>query len=152
VNNAVGFFYIAAAYEVGRLIARRNAIMVCGGLGGIMESAARGAAEHGGIVVGIIPGEDKLAANQYCHIVIPTGMGVGRNVQVVRSSDVLIAFAGAYGTLNEISCALALHKVVITMPGAWNLTKIGQIDTSLFKEAHDAVHAVGLALSSITRI
>ncbi|MBN1982278.1 MAG: hypothetical protein JW795_12160, partial [Chitinivibrionales bacterium] len=70
---------------------------------------------------------------------------------VVSSSDVLIAFAGAFGTLNEISCALALHKTVIAMPGSWNLPKIGTVDTALFKEAHDAVHAVGIALSSINR-
>ena len=76
-------------------------------------------------------------------------MGVGRNILVVRSSDVLIAFPGSYGTLSEIALALNTGKSVIYMPGTWNLSKIGQVDSSLFKEAFDAPSAVGLALNAV---
>jgi uncharacterized protein (TIGR00725 family) len=137
------------AYEVGRHIAQNRAVLVCGGLGGVMEAAAKGAAEHGGFVMGILPGEDKKSSNHFTHIAIPTGMGAGRNILVVRSSDAIIAFPGSYGTLSEIGLALSIGKSVVYMPGAWNLSKIGYIDNSLYKEAFDAAQAVGLALSSI---
>jgi uncharacterized protein (TIGR00725 family) len=137
------------AYDVGRHVAKNKAVLVCGGLGGIMEAAAHGAAEHGGLVLGIIPNDDKKSANRYTHLVIPTGMGAGRNLLVVRSSDAIIAFPGSYGTLSEIGLALTIGKAVVYMPGAWNLQKIGQVDSALYKEAFDAAHAVGLALSSI---
>lgn len=137
------------AYEVGKHIALNDAVLVCGGLGGTMEAASRGAAENGGLVVGLLPGEEKGSANPFIHIALPTGMGVGRNILVVRSSDVLIAFPGSYGTLSEIALALNTGKTVIYMPGAWNLSKIGQVDSSLFKEAFDAPSAVGLALNAI---
>jgi len=137
------------AYEVGKHIAKNNAVLVCGGLGGIMEAASRGAAENGGIVVGILPGENKNTANPYIHIALPSGMGVGRNILVVRSSDVLIAFPGSYGTLSEIALALNVGKTVVYMPGSWNLSKIGQVSSSQFKEAFDAPQAVGLALNAV---
>jgi len=137
------------AYEVGKHIAHNDAILICGGLGGTMEAASRGAAENGGIVVGILPGEDKNSSNPFVHIALPTGMGIGRNILVVRCSDVLIAFPGSYGTLSEIALALNSGKTVVYMPGTWNLSKIGKVDTSLFKEAFDAPQAVGLALNAI---
>jgi hypothetical protein len=116
-----------------------------------MEAAARGAFENGGVVVGILPGDQKSDANQYITIALPTGMGVARNILVIRAADVIVAFPGSYGTLSEIAIALTLGKTVVYMPGSWNLTKIGKIDTSLFKEAFDAQQAIGLALSSIIR-
>lgn len=137
------------AYDVGKHIALNDAILVCGGLCGTMEAASQGAAENGGLVVGLLPGEDKESANPFIHIALPTGMGVGRNILVVRSSDVLIAFPGSYGTLSEIALALNTGKSVIYMPGTWNLSKIGQVDSSLFKEAFDAPSAVGLALNAV---
>jgi uncharacterized protein (TIGR00725 family) len=137
------------AYEVGKHIAQNNAMLVCGGLGGTMEAASRGAAENGGLVVGILPDDTKNSANPFVHIALPTGMGIGRNILVVRSSDVLIAFPGSYGTLSEIALALNLGKTVIYMPGTWNLSKIGQVSSSLFKEAFDAPQAVGLALNAV---
>ncbi len=137
------------AYEVGRHIAQNNAMLVCGGLGGTMEAASRGAAENGGLVVGILPDDTKNSANPFVHIALPTGMGIGRNILIVRSSDVLIAFPGSYGTLSEIALALNLGKTVIYMPGTWNLSKIGQVSSSLFKEAFDAPQAVGLALNAV---
>ncbi len=137
------------AYDVGKHIAQNNAVLVCGGLGGTMESASRGAAENGGLVVGVLPGEEKNSSNPFVHIALPTGMGIGRNILVVRCSDVLIAFPGSYGTLSEIAFALNSGKTVIYMPGTWNISKIGKVDTSLFKEAFDAHQAVGLALNAI---
>ena len=134
---------------MGKHIALNDASLGCGGLGGTMEAASQGASENGGVVVGLLPGEDKGSANPFTHIALPTGMGVGRNILVVRSSDVLIAFPGSYGTLSEIALALNTGKTVIYMPGAWNLSKIGQVDSSLFKEAFDAPSAVGLALNAV---
>ena len=137
------------AYEVGKHIALNDAILICGGLGGTMEAVSRGAAENGGTVIGILPGDDKESANPFIHIALPTGMGVGRNILVVRSSDVLIAFPGSYGTLSEIALALNTGKTVIYMPGSWKLSKIGQVDSSLFKEAFEAPQAVGVALNAV---
>jgi len=142
----------ALAYEVGKHIALNKAILVCGGLGGVMEAASRGAAENGGHVVGILPSEDKNSANPFITIPIPTGMGIGRNVLVVRTADVLIAFPGSYGTLSEVALALNVGKTVIYMPGSWNISKIGQVSSSLFKEAFDAPQAVGLALNSVIHL
>jgi hypothetical protein len=142
---------LAVAYETGKFIANNNAILVCGGLGGVMEAASRGASENGGTVVGILPGTDKAAANPFVHIVIPTGMGAMRNALVVNSSDVIIAFPGSFGTLSEIGFALNAGKPVIYLPGAWNLQKIGPIDASLYKEAFDAHGAVGLALDALRK-
>lgn len=137
------------AYEVGMHIAHNNAILVCGGLGGTMEAASKGAAENGGLVVGVLPSENKTDANPFVHIALPTGFGLSRNIFVVKFSDVLIAFPGSYGTLSEIAFALTVGKTVIYMPGTWNLSKIGQINSSHFKEAFDAPQAVGLALNAL---
>ena len=136
-----------AAYEVGKHIALNNACLVCGGLGGTMEMASRGASENGGLVIGIIPGEEKESANPFVTIVIPTGMGVGRNVLVVRSSDAIIAFPGSYGTLSEIAFALNIGRTVVYMPGSWNISKIGKVNSALFKEAFEPSQAVGVALN-----
>ena len=137
------------AYQVGEQIAKRGITLVCGGLGGIMEAASKGAFLAGGIVVGVLPGHDKQESNQYVTIALPTGMGLSRDALVVRFSDALIAFPGSYGTLAEIAFALTLGKTVVYMPGAWNLKKIGRIDANLFKEAFDANQAIGLALNSL---
>jgi uncharacterized protein (TIGR00725 family) len=137
------------AYEVGKFIADNNAILMCGGLTGIMEAAGKGAFENGGMVVGFLPGDNKADANPYVHIAIPTGMGVARNVLVVRSADVLIAFPGSFGTLSEIALALNLGKTVVYMPGTWDLKKIAPVDGALFKEAFDARQAIGLALAAL---
>jgi hypothetical protein len=94
------------AEEVGRLIAKNNAILVCGGLGGVMELACKGAKEENGITIGILPSKDKNDANPYVDIAIPTGLGEARNLIVVLSSDALIAIDGAYGTLSEIAMGL----------------------------------------------
>lgn len=148
-GNTVSEKDAAAAYEVGKHIATSDAVLVCGGLGGVMEAASRGAAENGGMVIGIIPAEDKKTANPYVHIVISTGMGAARNTLVVLSSDVLIAFPGSYGTLSEIAMALTLGRTVVHLPGAWDIAKIGQVNLALFKEAFEPFQAVGLALNTV---
>lgn len=140
------------AYEVGTHIAARGAILVCGGLGGIMEAASKGASENGGQVIGILPGLNKLESNPYITIAIPSGQGMSRNVLIVNTADVIIAFPGAFGTLSEIAIALAANKTVIHFPGTWDLKRIGTVDVSKFKEAFDPRQAIGLALDAIHRV
>ncbi|SMP06486.1 hypothetical protein SAMN06265339_0380 [Desulfurobacterium pacificum] len=100
------------AFEVGKLIAKRGYVLVCGGLYGVMEAAAKGAKMGGGLTVGILPGYE-FNANPYIDVQIPTGMYQARNVLVVASSKVIIAVGGSYGTLSEIGHALKLGKKVI---------------------------------------
>jgi hypothetical protein len=109
-----------AAEQVGRLVAERGAIVVCGGLGGVMEAACRGARQSGGTTVGILPGADRGAANPYVDVAVPTGLGEARNALVVRTADVLIAVGGGYGTLSEIALALKAGKRVIGL-GTWEI-------------------------------
>src|ERR671926_372725 len=94
--------------EVGREVARRDGVLVCGGLGGVMEAACRGAKSEGGLTVGIVPGFSIYDANPYVDIPIVTGISHARNVIVVRSSSAIIAIGGSYGTLSEIAFALKL--------------------------------------------
>ena len=101
------------ASDVGFEVGRKGWILVCGGLGGVMEGAAKGCVEAGGNTVGILPGLKKSSANPYINIAIPTGLGDGRNLLVVRASDVLISVAGGYGTLSEIALALKMKRPVI---------------------------------------
>jgi len=108
------------AVEVGSLIARHGAVMVCGGLSGIMEAASRGAAQEGGTTIGILPGSDKDEANPYITFPIPTGLGVARNVLVVRTADALVALPGGPGTLSEIALALNTGKPVVDL-GEWKI-------------------------------
>ena len=102
------------AEQVGRALAERGAAVVCGGLGGVMEAAARGAKEAGGLVVGVLPGE-KMEANPYVGIAIATGMGHARNVIIVKSADAVIALPGEHGTLSEVALALKMKKRVISL-------------------------------------
>ena len=103
----------SAAEDVGREIALRGGIMICGGMGGVMEAAARGCKSAGGITVGIIPSADADDANPHIMVPIVTGMGEGRNIIVVRSAQAVIAIGGSYGTLAEIALALRLNIPVI---------------------------------------
>jgi uncharacterized protein (TIGR00725 family) len=139
----------ALAYETGKHIAGNGAVLVCGGLGGVMEAASKGASDSGGMVLGILPSADKDSTNPYVTIAVPTGMGMARNALVVLASDALIAFPGAYGTLSEIGFALNAGKTVVYLPGAWDLKKAGEVDSARFKEAFNPAQAVGLALASL---
>jgi uncharacterized protein (TIGR00725 family) len=115
------------AEEVGRLLARRGAVVVSGGLGGVMEAACRGARDEGGTAVGILPGLDRSAANPHVSVAIATGLGEARNALVVRAADGLIAIGGAYGTLSEIALALKAGKRVIGI-GTWDIEGVELAD------------------------
>jgi uncharacterized protein (TIGR00725 family) len=110
----------ALARRVGAAVARAGAVLCSGGLGGVMEAASRGAAEAGGVVVGILPGFRRQDANRWVTVPIVTGMDQARNVILVRSCDALIAVGGMYGTLSEIALALKLGRPVVGL-GTWRL-------------------------------
>ncbi len=111
--------------EIGRRIAEAGAVLVCGGLGGLMEAAASGCAKVGGRSVGILPGISRDEANPYLTVAVATGMGEARNAIVVRSADAVIAVSGEFGTLSEIALALKMGKPVVGL-GTWELAKAGR--------------------------
>jgi uncharacterized protein (TIGR00725 family) len=95
-------------------------VLVCGGLGGVMEAACKGAKESGGTTVGILPGLDRADANPYVEVAVATGLGEARNALVVRAADALIAIGGGYGTLSEVALALRAGKRVVGL-GTWDV-------------------------------
>jgi uncharacterized protein (TIGR00725 family) len=101
--------------------------VVCGGLGGVMEAACRGASREGGTTVGVLPGLDRGAANPFVSVVVATGLGEARNALVVRAADALIAVGGAYGTLSEIALALKAGKAVIGL-GTWEIDGVERVE------------------------
>jgi len=135
------------AEEVGRKLAREGAILICGGLGGVMEAACKGAQEEGGITVGILPGEIREQANPHVQIPIVTGMGYARNITVVKSAQAVIAVGGSYGTLSEIGHALQSDIPVIGL-NTWSLVKNGNEDKAIITASSPA-EAVSKALSLI---
>jgi hypothetical protein len=110
--------------KIGRDIAKTGSVLICGGRGGVMEAASRGASLAGGIVVGILPSYDKTEGNAYIDIAITTGMGHSRNSIVVSSSDALIAINGRPGTLSELSLALCMGKPVIAVSGTGGVADV----------------------------
>lgn len=135
------------AEEVGRLIAMRGAIVVCGGMTGVMEAACRGAKSAGGTTVGILPGPRRSDANDFVDIAIPTGLGEMRNPLVVRSADVVIAVAGEFGTLSEIAFALKTGTPVVGVR-TWELVRSGSV-VEAFSVAGTAADAVERAFELI---
>ena len=123
----------ARAEAVGAGLARRGAIVVTGGRGGVMAAASRGAVENGGMAVGLLPGATRDEANQWVTVAIPTGLGELRNGLVVRAADAVIAVGGAYGTLSEMALALKTSVPVVSV-GAWELP-----DVVVATSAEDAV-------------
>jgi uncharacterized protein (TIGR00725 family) len=136
----------AVAEQVGRELGRRGAVLVCGGLGGVMEAACRGARAAGGTTVGVLPGADRRAANAHVEVAIATGIGELRNGLIVHTADVLIAVGGAYGTLSEIALALRAGKRVIGL-GTWELAQAG-VAVDAIEVAADPVDAVERALAA----
>jgi uncharacterized protein (TIGR00725 family) len=118
-GTATGELY-ELAREVGRLVAGRSGVVVCGGLGGVMEAAARGAAEAGGVALGVLPDEDRRRVNPYLTYSVSTGTGHARNLAVVCSGDVVVAVGGEYGTLSEIGLAKKVGRPVVTLR-SWDL-------------------------------
>ena len=108
------------AREIGRRIAEAGAVLVCGGLSGVMRAAARGAREAGGLTVGILPGASPSDANPFIDVAVATGLGYTRNALVVMNADVLIAVAGEFGTLSEIAYGNIFGKPVIGL-GSWEV-------------------------------
>jgi uncharacterized protein (TIGR00725 family) len=135
---------LALGEAVGRTIAEAGAVLVCGGMGGVMEAAAGGCAEAGGRSVGILPTEDRLDANPYVTVAVATGMGEGRNAIVVRTADALIAVHGEFGTLSEIALALKMGKPVVGL-GTWELAKEGE-EVDAIVRVTDPAEAVAAAL------
>ena len=141
---------LAAAEEVGRRLAEVGIVLVCGGLGGVMEAAARGSAGAGGEVIGILPGDDPEDANPYCTHVVATGIGHARNLAVAASADAVIAIGGEWGTLTEIAFARRLGRPVFALR-TWSLRGVGPMeDAPGIESASDpaaAVDAVDRAIS-----
>lgn len=139
-----GLDLLELAEAVGRQLAEAGAVLICGGLGGVMEGAARGAAGAGGLTIGIMPGRDARNANPYIQIPLPTGMGEGRNLLVARTADALIAIGGEWGTLSEVAMARKCGvPVVLLRPG---------LTASLgLPVADDASEAVRLAVDAVGR-
>jgi uncharacterized protein (TIGR00725 family) len=135
---------LEAAEEAGRLLAEGGAILVCGGLGGVMEAACRGARSAGGLTLGILPGRDRREANRYVEVGVATGLGEARNALVVRSADAVVAVGGAYGTLSEIALALKGGTPVVGL-GTWELARGGVADTGVIR-ADSAAEAARTAL------
>ena len=105
---------------VGRYVAENGGVLVCGGMGGIMEGAARGAKQAGGTTIGILPTDNREDANEFIDYVIPTGFGEARNIMVVRTADAVLAFPGKFGTLSEMAFALHAKRPVVSI-SAWKL-------------------------------
>jgi uncharacterized protein (TIGR00725 family) len=111
----------ALAEAVGRELAKKGAVLLCGGLGGVMEAAACGAKLEGGTTIGILPGTCREDANPWIDIAIVSGMGHARNALIAQSSDALIAVSGEYGTLSEIALGLKMGKPVIVLECKWEI-------------------------------
>ncbi len=135
------------AEAVGRELARRGVTLVCGGLGGVMKAACKGARCEGGITIGILPGDSRRQANPYIQIPIVTGIGYARNAIVVKSAQAVIAVGGSYGTLSEIGHALQNDIPVIGL-NTWSLSRNAQPENSIIP-AKDPTDAVGKALELI---
>jgi len=135
------------AYKVGKNVAQKGAILICGGLGGVMEAACKGAKDAGGLTVGILPSKTRKYANPFVDVVIPTGMAEARNALVVGASDVIIAIGGEFGTLSEIGLALKMGKPIVGID-TWEFSKKGKLAETIIL-AKSPVEAVERALRSI---
>lgn len=134
-----------AAEQVGAALARAGAVVVCGGLGGVMAAACRGARSAGGLTVGLLPGTDPALANPWVEVVIPTGLGEARNTLVVGAAGAVIAVAGEYGTLSEIALALRRGTPVVGLR-TWSLVRPdGSRDAGLVA-VDDPVEAASVAV------
>ena len=139
INNELA----ALARSVGQEVARKGAVLLCGGLGGVMAAAAQGAQEAGGVSLGILPDGDRNRANPYLTYTIATNLGHARNMIIVHSADVVIAVDGSYGTVSEAAIALKLGKPVIALQVSWDLPGL--------QRAGSAEEAVEMALNGRAR-
>jgi uncharacterized protein (TIGR00725 family) len=138
----------ALAQDVGRGLAEAGAVLVCGGMGGVMEAASRGAAEAGGVVIGIVPGESLADANPHCTHVVATGIGHARNLAVVASGEAVVAVGGEWGTLSEIGFARRLGREVVALR-SWRAKGEGPMaEMPGVMAADSAAEAVAAALAA----
>jgi uncharacterized protein (TIGR00725 family) len=141
----------ALGERVGRLLAENGAVLVCGGLGGLMEAAAGGCAAAGGTSIGILPTSDRSEANPYVTVAVATGMGEARNAVVVRTADAVIAIGGEFGTLSEIALALKMGKPVVGL-GTWELGKRGaRVDALVQASTPEDAVTTALAAAELAR-
>ena len=140
-GSDVGPETAALAREVGREVAKRGAVLLCGGLGGVMAAAAQGAQDAGGVSLGILPQGDRRQANPYLTYTVATNLGHARNVLIAYSADALIAVGGSYGTISEAAIALKLGKPVLALKTAWDLAGV--------KRAGSPAEAVALAMKAM---
>lgn len=142
---------VAAAEAVGRGLAERGIVVLCGGLGGVMAAAARGVAAAGGTTIGLLPGWDPDEAAPEVTFAIPTGMGEGRNLLLVRAARAVVAIGGGYGTLSEIALALRLGRPVVALH-TWEIRRPGEARPDpglrLATTAEEAVAMVAAALAA----
>ena len=137
----------AKAEAVGRAIAQAGAWLVCGGLGGVMTAASRGAREAGGHTLGLLPGMERKDANPWIEVPVVTGLGQGRNLLVVSNADAVIAVGGEWGTLSEIALARKMNRPVVLLH-SWSLTN-SQGEPVDLPTAQTAEEAVRLALAAM---
>lgn len=136
---------LTAAFEVGWYVGQHRALLVCGGLGGVMAAACRGAKEAGATTVGLLPGVDPAIANPWVDIVIPTGLGQARNLVVVRAAAAVVAVGGSWGTLSEVAFARRAGVPVVSLFG-WRVRDGSDEPVAGVAEAADAEEALRLAL------
>ncbi|MGH2923047.1 MAG: TIGR00725 family protein [Solirubrobacterales bacterium] len=140
---------LEASEEVGRLLAEAGAVVICGGRGGVMEAASRGASSAGGVAIGVHPGSDADEANEHVAHVVATGVGQARNLAVVGSGSAVIAVDGHWGTLSEIAFARKLGKPVVALR-SWELAHRTEGDLGIV-EAETPAEAVEAALTAVSR-
>jgi hypothetical protein len=140
---------LESAEEVGQLLARGGAIVITGGLGGVMRAASRGALAAGGQTIGILPGADASEANEFVRTPIATGLGVARNLVVVTAADAVVAVGGRHGTLSEIGLALRMGRHVVTL-SSWRIESDQRMGGPRVHRARDPHSAVALALRLAT--
>ena len=138
------------AAEVGRLVAARGAVVVCGGLGGVMDAAARGAAESGGTSLGILPGHDRRDAGPHLTLAVATGLGEMRNGLLVRDSDAVIAVGCSWGTLSEIALGVR-QGIPVVVIGGWSVLDANGVAVPGPVPASSPARAVELAFAALAR-
>ncbi|MFD7769886.1 TIGR00725 family protein [Streptomyces sp. NPDC059787] len=139
---------VETAQRLGRLLAQQHCIVICGGLGGVMEAVCRGAQSEGGITVGLLPGSSRANGNAFLSVALPTGLGELRNGLVVRSADAVIVVGGSWGTLSEMALAVRTNKPTIVIDG-WEVRASGKSENSKLWAAVSVEEAVGMMFSMI---
>lgn len=141
---------LVLAEEVGQRLGAAGAVLICGGLTGVMEAACRGAQSAGGLTVGLLPGAGRSAANPHVSVAIPTGLGEARNVLVVRSADAVVCVGGSWGTLSEVALAVRTNRPAVILRG-WRLRDAegAPVDHPSLTHVRTPEEAVQTALAAI---